>query len=166
MSRYQIKLENTNFKHQTHFSLALDQFHTYPSRDCAIIINNPNIVDQLQRDGFDVRFTAPGENDDPQAFMSKAYVYATTKYKVDGVNVQRDPDIYLVDPSRGPLPIRMDAGTVHQIDSISLGDISKINVILNAAINRAGRPVLYVEVLYIYITERDPWAKDFAPVMP
>lgn len=163
MPNYQITLHDTNFKHASHFSNRVDAFHQYPSRDCPIILNDPAVVQQLERDGYDVRYTRPGEKDDPDTFQPVPYIYATAKFKVDGLNVREDPSIYLVDPNYTPKrTTRMTADTVELLDTLRF---ASVNAILNATVNQKGRPIVYIQVLYCIMRVIDPWAAEFQQPM-
>lgn len=160
-TRYSIRLDNTRFIHPTHLSGVIDQYHQFPSRDAPIVISNPQAVDWLLNNGFEsiIKWTAPKGDQDPNTFVSEPFIYCTLKFKKDGVNVYKDPDVYLVESISTP-PVRMTPENIAIIDNPQMS-YEKISAMLTATFNHKGNPVVYIDVLYCYQRIRDPWAQQF-----
>lgn len=147
-----INIENTRFIFETNFSgePSRDRFRS-TQRRANIIINNPDLAQELIDEGFNVRETKPREGEE-EGFIPTYFIAIKANY-----DSKWPPKIYLV--SGDSDPVLLDAETVGQIDQIS---VDNVNVQLNTRYTENGNS-LYVRTMYVEQgVGNDPFAARYA----
>lgn len=147
-----ITVENTKFIFATNFSgdPKRDKYGN-DARVGNLILNDPRIIDELIRAGFNVRQTQPKPDDDD--FEPTYFVKIRANY-----DSKYPPRIFLV--SGDAEPVRLDEETVSEIDKCY---VLNVNVILNPYINKnTGSKSLYIRTMYVeQDVESDPFASRY-----
>ena len=147
-----INIENTRFIFETNFSgdPSRDRFRS-TQRRANVIINNPDLAQELIDEGFNVRETRPREGEE-EGFIPTYFIAIKANY-----DSKWPPKIYLV--SGDSDPVLLDAETVGQIDQIS---VDNVNVQLNTRYTENGNS-LYVRTMYVEQgVGNDPFAERYA----
>lgn len=147
-----INIEDTRFIFETNFSgdPSRDRFRS-TQRRANVIINNPDLAQELIDEGFNVRETRPREGEE-DGFVPTYFVAIKAKY-----DSKWPPKIYLV--SGESEPVLLDAETVGQIDQIS---VENVCVQLNTRYGENGNS-LYIRTMYVEQgVGNDPFAARYA----
>lgn len=147
-----IVIENTRFIFETNFSgdPSRDRFHS-DQRRANIIINNPELVQELIDNGFNVRETKPRPGEE-EGHVPTYFIAIKANY-----GSKWPPKIYLV--SGDSDPVLLDSETVCGLDHIS---IDNVNVQLNTRFGENGNS-LYIRTMYVEQgVSDDPFAERYA----
>ena len=148
-----ITISDSKFIFATNFSgdPKRDRFGS-TARKANLIIHNTRLVDDLIREGFNVRQTKPKPGEDD--FMPTYFISVRANY-----NAKYPPRIFLV--SGDGVPVRLDEKTVGQIDNCY---VRNVNAILNPYVNpNTGLKSLYIRTMYVeQDVENDPFASRYS----
>ena len=147
-----INIENTRFIFETNFSgdPSRDRFRS-TQRRANVIINDPDLAQELIDEGFNVRETRPREGEE-EGFIPTYFIAIKANY-----DSKWPPKIYLV--SGDSDPVLLDVDTVGQKDQIS---VDNVNVQLNTRYTENGNS-LYVRTMYVEQgVGNDPFAARYA----
>ena len=155
-SRYVI--ENTNFIFKSNLAGEYRKEDRYPSnaRTCNIIISDPEMVQEMIDDGFNVRETKPNDGYE-EDFVPEYFVKATLKFQSEGA--RSNPVVCVVDPDGYSIPLNED--TVGNLDTMRIRRNS-VRAILSPYTRGGDHPTLYIQTLYAeQDLDNDPWAGQF-----
>ncbi|MBO7450720.1 MAG: hypothetical protein J6U54_10155 [Clostridiales bacterium] len=155
-----INIDDTRFIYETNFKgdPAKDKFGD-ARRKCNIIIPDPEQAKNMLEQGYRVKSTKPGPDDDPEDFIPTNFVQAVLKYRDRyGKELKYPPKVYLVNAENEPVPL--DEESVGVLDSIRA---SNVNVILNGWETDDGGKSLYIRTMYVEQDfDDDPYAARYA----
>ena len=148
-------LEDTNFIYQTNLSGEWRKEDRYPSnaRTCNIIIPDPELVQEMIDDGFNVRQTKPNEGYE-EDFVPEYFIKATLKYKSEGG--AGNPNVSIV--GEDGYSDELDEYSVGQIDHMRLKKDSVCATL--SPYTKGEHPTLYIQALYV-TPEEDHWSGRF-----
>lgn len=150
-------IENTNFIFKTNLAGERRKEDRYPSnsRTCNIIIPDPEMVQELIDDGFNVRQTQPKEGCE-EDFVPEYFVKATLKYRCEGGAT--DPNVGI----RGAdgYTTYFNHETVGQMDHLRIWRDSVCATL--SPYTKGDRPTLYIRELFAdQDLENDYWSSRF-----
>ena len=155
-----INIDDTRFIYETNFAgdPAKDKFGD-ARRKCNIIIPDPEQAKNMLEQGYRVKSTKPGQDDDPEDFVPTHFVQAVLKYRDRyGKALKYPPKVYLVNADNQPIPL--DEESVDVLDRIRA---SNVNVILNGWETDDGGRSLYIRTMYVEQDfDDDPYAARYA----
>lgn len=127
------------------FSGKPSQYNTKGNRNFCVIIDDPNLVEQLQEDGWNIRYLTPK---DPME-EPKAYLSVKVAFPEEGSN-RRPPKILLINSSGSRI---LNENTVHMLD---WAEIENIDMVLRPYNYNVGGKVgvkAYLKSLYVTVVE-------------
>lgn len=155
-----INIDDTKFIYETNFTgdPAKDKFGD-ARRKCNIIIPDPEQAKNMLAQGYRVKATKPGPDDDPEDFVPTHFVQAVLKYRDRyGKELKYPPKVYLVNAKDEAVPL--DEESVNVLDRIRA---SNVNVILNGWETDDGGKSLYIRTMYVEQDfDDDPYAERYA----
>lgn len=149
-----VSIEDTRFIFTTNFAGDPDR-DTFGSdrRQCNIVIPDPQLADDLAREGFNVKETRPRPGEE-EGFVPDYFVKVSMNY-----DSKWPPRIYLVSGDNEPR--LLDEDSVGALDDMR---VENVNVVLNKYYNeRVRKYSLYVKTMYVeQRLEDDPFAARYA----
>lgn len=135
------------------FSGNANQFNAKGNRNFCVIIDDPNMVRDLERDGWNVRWLSPlNEGDDP-----KAYLQVKVQFPKEGSKA-RPPKIVLITSNGSTL---LDEDTVSMLDYAEIANVDMIIRPYNWEVQGKTGVKGYLKSIYVTIVE-DELEKKYA----
>lgn len=135
------------------FSGNASQFNAAGNRNFCVILDDPNMVKNLERDGWNVRYLQPREEGD----VPQAYLQVKVQFPKEGSRA-RPPKIVLV-TSRGNTIL--DEETVGMLDFAEIANIDMIIRPYNWEVQGKSGVKAYLKSIYVTIVE-DELEKKYA----
>lgn len=135
------------------FSGNASQFNAAGNRNFCVILDDPNMVKNLERDGWNVRYLQPREEGD----VPQAYLQVKVQFPKEGSKA-RPPKIVLV-TSRGNTIL--DEETVGMLDFAEIANIDMIIRPYNWEVQGKSGVKAYLKSIYVTIVE-DELEKKYA----
>lgn len=152
-------LEDTNFIFKPNLAGERRKEDNFPTntRNCSIIIPDPEMAEEMYRDGFNVKMTKPREGDE-EDFVPEYYVRVTLKFRSEGGAM--DPNIGI----RGAdgYTTFFDEETVGQMDHLRIRRNSVCATLSPYTKRDPEHPTLYISELFAdQDLEDDHWSDRF-----
>lgn len=127
------------------FSGKPSQFNTAGNRNFCVIIDNPEMVQNLEEDGWNIRWLKPRDDGDEP----RAYLQVKVAFPKDGLNA-RPPKVVMV-TSRGSTILNED--TVGLLDTAEIENVDMIIRPYNWEVQGKSGVKAYLKSIYVTIVE-------------